>query len=88
MKRFVSVICAALSAAACLLPLSACGSNGDLAVLFGYAMGSSMDRIIAGEAADTGEDNEEVPAEPFVICTPKVGQTFGGAYFHVKRKEV
>ena len=23
-----------------------------------------------------------------MICTPKVGQTFGGAYFHVKRKEV
>lgn len=23
-----------------------------------------------------------------LICTPKVGQTFGGAYFHVKRKEV
>ena len=23
-----------------------------------------------------------------MICTPKVGQTFGGAYFNVKRKEV
>ena len=65
MKRFVSVICAALSAAACLLPLSACGSNGDLAVIFGYALGSSMDQIIAGEFADTGEEDTEVPAEPF-----------------------
>ena len=27
--------------------------------------------------------------KPFpMICTPKVGQTFGGAYFNVKRKEV
>ena len=23
-----------------------------------------------------------------LICTPKVGQTFGGAYFHVKRKKI
>lgn len=65
MKRFVSVICVALSAAACLLPLSACGSNGDLAVLFGYAMGSSLDEVISGEAADADEDNDETPAEPF-----------------------
>ena len=23
-----------------------------------------------------------------VICTPKVGQTLGGAYFYVKRKKI
>ncbi|HIT77275.1 MAG TPA: hypothetical protein IAD47_00595 [Candidatus Limihabitans stercoravium] len=28
------------------------------------------------------------PTVVVLICTPKVGQTFGGAYFHVKRKEV
>ena len=33
------------------------------------------------------ERNKAKPPK-VLICTPKVGQTFGGAYFHVKRKEV
>ena len=31
--------------------------------------------------------NEKKPRRK-MICTPKVGQTFGGAYFYVKRKEI
>ena len=32
--------------------------------------------------------NEKKNHYGWLICTPKVGQTFGGAYFYVKRKEV
>ena len=33
------------------------------------------------------DKSKDIPVNK-LICTPKVGQTFGGAYFHVKRKEV